>query len=229
VYECYLDLPEKLGDNTTALITVVDKYGNPISNKTVNVTLNGADKGSVLLDKNGTANITFENLVNGDYELVIAYNGTNATFGFIVEVPMKTAMAAKDISVSAVNVNVDGKVGKYLSFTLKDELGNVLANKTVQIAIDGKINTVTTDSNGVAQLQINIAKAGTYTASACFLGEDIYSSSFNIAKVTVNKQTPKLTTKNAKYKAKAKTKKLTATFKSSSGKAIKGKKSYIHS
>jgi hypothetical protein len=224
VYDCIIVSPEKLGDDTIAFIALCDKYGNPISNGTVSITLNGVDKGNVTLDENGTANITFEKLVNGDYELMLAYNGTNDTFGFSVIVPMKTTISCGDITITTVNVNVDGKIGKYLSVTLKDELGNVLANKTIQIAIDGKINTVSTDASGVAKLQLNIAKAGTYTASACFLGEDIYSSSFNIAKVNVNKQTPKLTTKNAKYKAKAKTKKLTATFKSASGKAIKGKK-----
>ena len=224
MYDCEIIVPEKLGDDTIAIITLVDKYGNPISNKTVNVTLNGADKGGVLLNENGTTNITFKKLVNGDYVLGLAYNQTNDTFGFTVAVPMKTTISGGSISMTTVNVNVDGKAGKYLSVTLKDELGNALASKNVKIAINGKINNVVTDSNGVAKLQINIAKAGTYTASACFLGEDLYSSSFNIVKVTVKKQTAKLTTKKAKYKAKAKTKKLTATFKSAKGKAIKGKK-----
>ena len=40
----------------------------------------------------------------------------------------------------------------------------------------------------------------------------------------MKKQTPKLTTANKSYKATAKTKTLTATFKTANGKAVSGKK-----
>ena len=223
VYSCDITTPEKFGDKTTAAIALVDKYGIPITNGTVIIVLNGIDVGNVTLDKNGTALITFDNLTNGDYELLLDYNGTNKTFKFSVAVPMKVVINCSDIAISAVNTKI-GEMGGYLSLTLIDEAGNLLANKTVLIAIDGKINNVTTDSNGVAKLQLNISKAGIYTASICFLGDDLYSSSFNITKVTVKKQTAKLKTKKFKYKAKAKTKKLKASFKSAKGIAISGKK-----
>ena len=223
VYSCDINGPAKYGDNTTAAIALVDKYGIPIANGTVVIALNGIDFGNVTLDENGTAIITFSNLTNGDYELLLAYNGTNKTFEFSVAVPMKVVINCSDIAISAVNTKI-GEMGGYLSLTLIDEAGNLLANKTVLIAIDGKINNVTTDSNGVAKLQLNISKAGIYTASICFLGDDLYSSSFNITKVTVKKQTAKLKTKKFKYKAKAKTKKLKASFKSAKGIAISGKK-----
>ena len=224
VYACQIDTPEKYGDDTKVAIALVDKYGNPIVNQTVSITLNGKSKGNPKLNENGTLDFTIAKLENGDYELVIAFNGTNATYNFTVSVPMKTTLTTKNISILAVNTKVDGKAGKYLSATLKDSLGHVLASKKVKIAINGKINTIATDSKGVVKLQINIAKAGTYTASICYLGDDDYYSSFTIAKVTIKKQTPKLTAKKAKYKAKAKTKKLKATFKSSKGKALKNKK-----
>ena len=224
VYFCDITTPEKYGDNTTVSIVAVNKYGNPLSNGTINIKLNGEDTGNVTLDENGTAVVVFEKLLNGDYQLMFDSNGTNETTNFTVSVPMKTSLTSKAISILTVNTAVDGKIGKYLSVTLKDVSGALLANKTVKIAIDGKINNVKTDSNGVAKLQLNIAKAGVYTASLCFLGEDVYTSSFNIVKVTVNKQAPKLTSAKKAYKANAKTKTFTATLKSAKGKVIKGKK-----
>ena len=127
-------------------------------------------------------------------------------------------------TVTASDVVVDYNGGKYFTATLKDECGNILNNKNVQISINGEKYDVTTNENGAAEIQLNIAKANVYTCAIAYLGDDAYNGVFDIAKVTVTKQTAKLTTKSASYKAKAKTKKLTATFKSAKGKAIKNKK-----
>jgi hypothetical protein len=207
----------------------MDKYSNPIGNINVSVILDGKENSILTLDENGTAKITFENLAKGNHELILksTINGssTNQTFEFEVNnAKGDVTITAADISVSTVNVNVDGKAGENFTATLKDSLGNVLANKDAQISIDNQKYVVTTDKNGVVKLQINIAKAGTYTCTVAFLSDDTYNGAFNIAKVTVKKQTAKLTTAKKTYKAKAKTKKLTATFKSSKGKALKGKK-----
>jgi hypothetical protein len=51
-----------------------------------------------------------------------------------------------------------------------------------------------------------------------------YNSSFAVARITVNKQEGKLTAPNKSYKASAKTKTLTATFKSIAGNPAVGKK-----
>ena len=228
-YLADIKTPKKFGGKTTVNIAVVDKYSNPIGNINVSVILDGKENSIVSIDGNGTAKITLENLTKGKHELVLksTINGssTNQTFEFEVNnAKGDVTITASDISISTVNVNVDGKTGKYFTATLKDSLGNALANTNVQISINNQKYVVTTDKNGVAKLQLNIAKAGTYTCTVAFLSDDVYNGAFNIAKVTVKKQTAKLTTKKATYKAKAKTKKLTATFKSSKGKALKGKK-----
>lgn len=229
VYFADITVPKKLGDATTVAITVLDKFSNPIPNVLVDVILDGDKKSNVTLDENGTAKITFANLVNGDHNLMLQSkaNGslTNDTFYFNVPlIKANVKIDGKDITVTAVDTKVDGKIGKYFTATLKDELGNALGNKTVQISIDNVKYSVTTDANGVAKLQINIAKAGTYTCTVALLADDTYNGVFDIAKVTVNKQKGKLSVAKKTYKAKAKTKKITATFKSAKGKALKGKK-----
>ena len=229
VYFADITSPKKLGDNGTVTITVLDKFSRPIPNIVVDVILDGKQMSNVTLNENGTAKLSLTNLVNGNHKLVLQsnINGslTNKSFDFDVQLAKaNVTIAAKDISITTVNVNVDGKIGKYFTATLKDELNNTLVKKSVQISINNQKYTVKTDENGVAKLQINIAKAGAYTCTVAFLGDDTYNGAFDIAKVTVNKQTAKLTVAKKTYKANAKTKKFTATFKSAKGKVIAGKK-----
>ena len=229
VYLADIDVAKKLGDNTTVTVTVLDKFTKPIPNVVVTAILDDKQTSNVTLNENGTAKIVYTNLVNGNHKLVLQSNAngslTSKSFDFTVPlIKANVTINANDIKITTVNTAVDGKIGKYFTATLKDELGNALNNKTVQISIDNEKYTVTTDENGAAKLQINIAKAGTYTCTVAFLADDTYNGAFDIAKVTVNKQTAKLTVAKKTYKAKAKTKKVTATFKSAKGKAIKGKK-----
>ena len=229
VYVADITTPKNIGDKTVVNIMALDKYGNLMGNINVTAAVDGTQEVNATLNEYASAQVTFDNLVTGAHKLVISSNATgnitNQTFDFTVSLPkINVAMTLKDMTVVAVNTAVDGKTGKYFTVSLKDSLGNVLANKTVELSINNEKYDLTTDENGNAEVQLNIAKANVYTCAAAFLGDDAYNGVFDIAKVTVNKQTAKLTTKNVSYKAKAKTKKLTATFKSAKGKALKNKK-----
>ena len=228
VYVTDITAPKNKGDKTTVNIMALDKYGNLMPNITVTVVLDDSQEVNVTLNEYASAQVTFDNVVAGNHKLVVSSNATgnitNQTVDFTVILPkLDITIAVKDMSVATVNTAVDGKIGKYFTATLKDEFGNVLSNKTVQISINNKKYNVLTNEKGVAKLQLNIAKANVYTCAVAFLGDDDCNGKFEIAKVTVKKQTAKLTTKSVSYKAKAKTKKLTATFKSAKGNAIKGK------
>ena len=229
VYVADIVTPKNIGDETIVNIMALDKYGNLMPNIMVTVVLDDNREVNVTLNEYASAQVTFDNLVNGAHKLVVGSNATgnitNQTFDFNVVLPkVDTEITAEDMSVATVNTAVDGKIGKYFTVALKDSLGNILVNKTVQISINNEKYNLTTDENGTAKLQLNILKANVYTCAIAFLGDDAYNGLFDIAKVTVNKQKAKLTVAKKTYKAKAKTKKLTATFKSAKGKAIKGKK-----
>lgn len=134
-----------------------------------------------------------------------------------------TKIIYENMTTTSVS-SLDGRVGKYFVVQLVDADGKALANKAVQIGFNGKIYNKTTDENGSAKLQINLAAKGTYTFAIAYLGDDKYNGSFEVAKIVVTPQTPKLTTSSKTYKATAKTKTLTATFKTVNGNPIKGKK-----
>ena len=104
------------------------------------------------------------------------------------------------MKTKTVDVAVDGKTGKYFKGVLKDVLGNVLANKEILISYNGKTYMKTTDKNGTFKFQLNIKKAGSYSISAYYLGDNIYKASYATAKITVTKQTPKITAKKATYR-----------------------------
>lgn len=228
-YAEIVQAPQKPGDMTAIFVMVMDKYGVPVPGKVLSYELDGKQKGDVTLDKNGSAVLTFANVLNGNHKLFMSSkatgNVTNDTFEFAVLLPkVNINFDMKDIKVAAINTAVDGNSGKYFTVTLKDALGNLVSDAKVQVTLNGNKYAVTTDANGVAKVALNIAKANVYTCAVCFLGNDAYNAAFDMVKVTVTKQAAKLTAAKKTFKANAKTKKLAATFKTAKGKAIKGKK-----
>lgn len=93
----------------------------------------------------------------------------------------------------------------------------------MKITINKVVYTVKTGSNGVARLQVNIKKMGTYTADINFAGDGKYLESSASVKIKVNKQKPKIISSNKKFLRSQNTKKITATLKTSRGKTLKGK------
>lgn len=138
--------------------------------------------------------------------------------------PVATKIVCSNMTTTAIDTKVDGKKGQYLSITLKDKNNKVLAGKTVEITLNKVTYKVKTNSNGIAKLQINIKKAGTYTASIKFAGDSPYIKSSASIKIKVNKQKPKISAAKKTFKRTAKTKKVTAKLTTSRGKILKNKK-----
>lgn len=107
---------------------------------------------------------------------------------------------------------------KKLTITLKDENGNVLANKKVTITIKGKTYTATTNSNGQASFAISNAK-GSYSVAIKFAGDDNYVASSKT--VTVKVVAPVIKAVSTKVK---KGKYLQISFKTYDNKVIKNTK-----
>ncbi len=173
----------------------------------------------VIVEKNNTI------YVNQTVEVPVYINQTVEVPVYVNVTPNRTAtkIVYKNMTTVAV-AKVDGRVGEYFYVSLKDAKGNPLANKLVQIGFNGRVYNRTTNASGGVGLQINLGNEGKYTFAICFLGDDNYTGSFEVALITVNKHSPKLTAPAKSFKASAKTKSLTATFKSSNGNPISGKK-----
>ena len=139
-----------------------------------------------------------------------------------------TQIIYKDMVTTAVDMGLDGRVGEWFNFTLVDGEGNPIPNMPMEIGFNGKIynyenDGIITNENGTAQLQINLGSAGSNTFGISFLGNDEYNASFAVARINVTAQKGSMTVPNKSYSASAKTKTLTATLKSASGKAVRNK------
>lgn len=137
---------------------------------------------------------------------------------------MDTKIIYKNMNTIAINTATDGRNGEYFNVTLTDSAGKALAGKAIQIGFNGKAYNRTTDAKGFCQLQINLPRVDIYTFAVCFLGDDEYFGSFEVACINVSAQKASLNVPNKSYAANAKTKSLTATYKSTRGNPIKGKK-----
>ena len=214
------------GGKAVINFTLTDVDGNKLSG-VLNVTV--GDQVKPVTVTNGVGTLTVSGLNAGNYTAVANYEGSNTYAASTGEgsfnvAKLGTKIIYKNMVTKTMDFVLEGRHGEYFVWTLTDVNGKALANKYIQIGFNGKIYNRTTDANGKAKLQINLRKSDNYTFAICFLGDENYDSSFVVAKITVNVQTPKLTVPKKTYKAAAKTKKLTATFKTARGTVVKGQK-----
>ena len=217
------------GDVEVISFTLNDVNGNPLTGK-INVTV--GDKTEEANVTNGHGSIEIKNLSADTYPVVADFQG-NKTHGasmatnYFVVSRNATKIIFENMNTTAVAPS-DGKSGEWFYFTLKDANGRPLANTPMQIGFNGVIYTyekdgICTDENGTAKLQINLGYRGDYTFAICYLGDENYNASFAVAKISVKEQTPSLNVPNRSYAATAKTKMLTATFKTEYGNPIADK------
>ena len=201
-----------------------DITGEIIANANVTYTINGV-KNSTKSNENGiitinaTDNSVIEIIYAGDDSL-LSVNGS-LTLKNINPTRKDTSIIAQDYDTKAIDYYA-GERGGYFEVTLTDG-SKPIANKAVKIGFNGKVYNTTTDDKGLARLQINLAKAGTYTFAVAFLGDDDYKGAFVVQKITVTKKTTSISASAKSYKASAKTKSYTVTLKTEKGSSIDGK------
>ena len=125
--------------------------------------------------------------------------------------------------ITADALNIKALDSGNFQATLKDNKGNVLANKTVSIIINGVTKEVTTDANGTAKLSVKYSTAGTYNVVILYMGDKTYAATVATGKIVVAKKATKITAPKKKFKVKKKIKKVKITLKSE-GKALAKKK-----
>lgn len=222
-----------VANETEVKAILLDKDGKAISGATVSVEYDGnvsdmttdAD-GSIVIPIVANATLKLTYLEDDGAKLIyvtqVIYNNATVEVPVVVE-RQSTNIICKNMTTKAVAVP-DGRVGEWFTFTLVDGNGNPLAGKAIAIGFNGKVYNKTTNATGEARLQINLAKVGKYTFVVAFLGDDEYNGTMAAAFVNVTQHVPKLTASAKSFKASAKTKTISATFKTANGNAISGKK-----
>ncbi|WP_409199669.1 C1 family peptidase [Methanobrevibacter sp. DSM 116169] len=149
-------------DGSQFIVSLFDSLGNPLDNKTINITINGV---SYLkkTNKSGIASLNI-NLNPGNYSVSVFFNGgdefNNASSNNYVIV--NSTILSKDLVKYYKN-------GTQFDVTVFGLNGDVLADVNVTFNINGVIYTKTTNSSGVARLNINL-NPGNYTITTSFNG-----------------------------------------------------------
>ncbi|MBQ2654226.1 MAG: hypothetical protein IJF83_11765 [Methanobrevibacter sp.] len=209
------------------LVFLADGDGKALADRYV--IFNGTNIG--ISDSNGVAKLPY-NLKSGNYTIESLFEGddlyysSNCTFNISI-IKKDTLLSSNTINTYAVVLNSDKNSAPYLKVYLKDSNNTALTNKSIQIKLASKTYNLHTDENGVAKLQIDIAKSGTYVAQIKFWGDDEYNGLAISSKVVIKKKKVSMTVPAKTYKKAAKAKKLTVTLRDSKGKAISNKMVYF--
>ena len=211
-------------NGASILATLNDLEGNPIGNAVLNVDSNG-DEYNLTTDMSGQASIP---AIDGNGTIKVKYTDSDnlsvsnqILFISNVKQRIQTKIQYQNMKTATVAA-ADGRIGKYFEVNLTDASGKPIANKEVKIGFNGKMYNKTTNATGGVRLQINLPRADLYTFALCFLGDDDYNGTFEVALINVTRQAPKLTASAKTFKRTA-TKTLSATFKTAKGNALSGK------
>ena len=184
---------------------LLDKNANPLKNKQITFIINGNDY-LALSDEYG--NVYLRNILSeGEYEVTVENPATNE------KVKRNITIVSR---ISGNNdITMDYSYSKTYKIQIYSDNGEkAKSGEEVLITLNGKTATVKTDSNGVASYKVSNLLPKTYTITATYKNTTVSNS-------VIVKQI--LKAQNKIYK-RLKTKKYTATLKTSSGKAIKNKK-----
>ena len=211
-------------NGASILATLNDLEGNPIGNAVLNIDSNG-DEYNLTTDMSGQASIP---AIDGNGTITVKYTDSDnlsvsnqILFISNVKQRIQTKIQYQNMKTATVAA-ADGRIGKYFEVNLTDASGKPIANKEVKIGFNGKMYNKTTNATGGVRLQINLPRADLYTFALCFLGDDDYNGTFEVALINVTRQAPKLTASAKTFKRTA-TKTLSATFKTAKGNALSRK------
>ncbi|WP_458454338.1 Ig-like domain-containing protein [Methanobrevibacter sp.] len=194
-------------------VTLKDKSGNPLPNQKITLKVKGV-KYSATTDKNGFARVKTASLAVGTYAVEISYAGSSnyTSSSLSKKVKVLSSISGSDLT-------------KYYGYTSSYKVtfwkGNsVLANTAVSFNLNGKTYTKTTNSKGVAKMDIKLA-AGKYTITAI----NPYSKEKVSHKIVVKKDKTTLKAESSKLYIIVKEKgKFTVTLKSKHKVLIKNSK-----
>lgn len=201
---------------STLTISLKDVNGVALSDMEISVNLNGSAS-KLKTDFIGMVSLPLI-LDSGEYVANIKFNGDDNYKASSATAKVSINRAATQLTAPAITATYN--VAKKLTVTLKDEKGSPLAGQNIIVKLNNKVYSNTTDSDGRISVSVSLP-AKSYVADITFSGSDNYNPSNQTAKVTVKKATPKLTASSKTFKAKAKTKKVTATLKNNKNKPIK--------
>ena len=222
----YKDKTSIEGDSTTYIlyknkytyqVNLTTAHGAPVKDVKVYFSYGGKSV-TATTDSNGKASIVIPVLEKGTYKITYNFKGNSGLYASSSSGTLIVKSADSIFKASDLTMNYND--GSQFSVKFTDNNGKVLSGKTIKFTLNGKSYNVTTDSKGIAKLNIGDLRPGKYKIQYSYstLGASDYNYGSN--NLVINKLTLKISAKNLvmKYNDGSQYK---ATVKDSSGKAVK--------
>ncbi len=148
------DLKMKYSDGSKFSVTLKNSNNKALANKNVKLTLNGKTY-TVKTNTKGVAYLNVGALKPATYTVKYVYSSVGLkdySYG-----SNKIVISKQTAKIAAGDLVMKYNDGSVYKVTVKDKSGNLLKNTTVKFTISGKTYTKTTDSKGVAKLNIGLA------------------------------------------------------------------------
>ena len=219
------DLNYTYGDETYLTVTLMDKYGNPLVNESVAFTI----KDNPIFEKtNATGQARFlMMLAPGSYNATLTYSGNETHQANSTVVHITVNEINEKIPVIVYNFTSTYNEGKYITVTLKDNYGKVMANRPVVVNFNGKTSNYNTDGNGQIKLPISSLVPKTYQANIDYLGDYKYKPISFKVNLVVKKAKAYLFASKKKFNVKTPVKKYRVTLKNNKNAVMKKVKVYL--
>jgi large repetitive protein len=178
----------------TVTATILDGYGNPITNRDVVFTLEsglsveGGGSATATTDATGVAQLTVVSTTAGTYDVVgkvdgelTVLRGSPVTVTFVAG---SASMTTTTLTASAGDVAADGVASHAVTVTVRDANGNPVAGQSVTFQLAPELykagnstwvpnEAVTTDANGVATLNVVSMSPMSYPVTATVGGSQV--------------------------------------------------------
>lgn len=193
-------------------VTLKDNSGNPLTNQKISLKVNKKSY-SAYTNNKGVATFKTDSLKVGSYTLALTYGGSSGYSSSSLSKKVKVLSSA----VGSDLTKTYREASSYKVTFWKDN--SVLSNTKVTFKVNGKTYTKTTDSKGVASLNIKLS-VGKYTVTAT----NPYSNEKVSNSIVVKKEATSVKAKSKTYVHTNKKGSFTVTLKSANGNLLKSKK-----
>ena len=181
------DLTKYYGGSEKFTVKVTDNNGKALANKEVKITLNGKTYKRTT-DKNGVTSMGIT-LNSKTYPVTVECGGEKVS----VKITVTPTIYGKDITKMYKN-------GTQYYAAFADSKGNLLKNTQVEFNINGVFYKRTTDSNGVAKLNINLLPKTYVITAKNPITNELYSNKITVKPIIVeNKDLTKYYKGPSKY------------------------------
>ena len=166
-----------------------DEFGNILPNTQVSILINTHNI-TTTTDVNGKYNYSYTTTTLGENRIMVGYIGNDKYSSSYNETSFNVHRINTNLSIDTID---DTTIGSDITISgiLKDEFGNLLANKEIIITINGQEYTTTTDNDGKYNYIYKTEMTGLHNIEVIYAGDTTYfpsnnKTTFNVRKINTN-------------------------------------------